>query len=54
MSHALGADKRFVARLDQQQYRAEDKVTLTVEAYDENYEPLGDENAARPRRWWRS
>jgi hypothetical protein len=43
MSHALGADKRFVARLDQQQYRAEDKVTLTIEAYDENYEPLGDE-----------
>jgi hypothetical protein len=44
MSHALGADKRFVARIDQQQYRAEDKVTLTVEAYDENYEPLSDEN----------
>ena len=43
MSHALGADKRFVARVDQQQYRAEDKVTLTVEAYDENYEPLSDE-----------
>lgn len=40
MSHALGADKRFVARLDQQQYRAEDKVTLAVEAYDDNYEPL--------------
>jgi hypothetical protein len=44
MSHALGAEKRFVARIDQQQYRAEDKVLLTVEAYDENYEPLGDEN----------
>ena len=44
MSHALGADKRFVARVDQQQYRAEDKVTLTVEAYDENYEPLADED----------
>src|SRR5262245_40098638 len=43
MSHALGADKRFVARVDQQQYRAEEKVTLTVEAYDENYEPLADE-----------
>ncbi len=43
MSHALGNDKRFVTRLDQQQYRAEDKVTLTVEAYDENYEPLTDE-----------
>jgi hypothetical protein len=44
MSHALGADKRFVTRLDQQQYRAEDKVTLTVEAYDENYEPLADDD----------
>jgi hypothetical protein len=44
MSHALGSDKRFVARLDQQQYRAEDKVTLTVEAYDENYEPLADDD----------
>ncbi|MEX2173584.1 MAG: hypothetical protein WD872_04425 [Pirellulaceae bacterium] len=43
MSHALGSDKRFVARVDQQQYRAEEKVTLTVEAYDENYEPLADE-----------
>jgi hypothetical protein len=43
MSHALGPEKRFVARIDQQQYRAEDKVLLSVEAYDENYEPLGDE-----------
>jgi len=46
MSHALGNDKRFVARIDQPQYRSEDKVTLTVEAYDENYEPLSDENLA--------
>jgi hypothetical protein len=44
MSHALGAEKRFVARVDQQQYRAEEKVALTVEAYDENYEPLSGEN----------
>src|SRR5688500_14922750 len=43
MSHALGADKRFVARVDQQQYQEEEKVTLTVEAYDANYEPLSDE-----------
>lgn len=46
MSHALGNEKRFVARLDQQQYRVEDKVTLTVEAFSENYEPLTDENLA--------
>jgi hypothetical protein len=46
MSHALGNDKRFVARIDQPQYRSEDKVTLTVEAYDENYEPLTDDRLA--------
>jgi hypothetical protein len=46
MSHALGSDKRFVARLDQPQYRAEDKVTLTVEAYDANFEPLDEANVA--------
>lgn len=46
MSHALGSDKRFVARVDQQQYRAEDKVTLTVEAYDANFEPLDEANVA--------
>lgn len=40
MSHALGSDKRFVARLDKTSYRADEKVILTVEAYDENYEPL--------------
>lgn len=40
MSHALGNEKRFVVRTDRQQYRVEEKVTLTVEAYDENFEPL--------------
>lgn len=40
MSHALGADKRFVVRTDRQQYRAEDYVTLTIEAYDQDFEPL--------------
>jgi hypothetical protein len=44
MSHALGADKRFVVRTDRQQYRAEEKVTLTVEAYNENFEALTDED----------
>jgi len=43
MSHALGADKRFVARVDRPEYRVEDRVTFTVEAYDENYEPLLDD-----------
>lgn len=44
MSHALGFDKRFVVRLDQEQYRVEDKVQLSVEAYDQNYERLVDES----------
>src|SRR4051812_1768854 len=47
MSHARGPEKPFVTRLDQQQYRTDDKVTLSVEAYDENYEPLGDERLDR-------
>jgi len=46
MSHALGDSKRFVPRLDRQQYRAEDLVTFSVEAYDENYEPLTEESLA--------
>ncbi len=47
MSHALGAEKRFVVRTDRQQYRVEDKVILTVEAYDENFEPLAAEDMPR-------
>jgi hypothetical protein len=47
MGHALGADKRFVVRTDRQQYRAEDKVTLTIEAYDENFEPLDEQDLAQ-------
>ncbi len=43
MSHALGNEKRFVVRTDRHQYRVEEKVTLTVEGYDENFEPLTEE-----------
>lgn len=43
MSHALGSEKRFVVRTDRQQYRSEEKVLLTVEAYDENFEPLTED-----------
>jgi hypothetical protein len=46
MSHALGSEKRFVVRTDRQQYRAEEKVSLTVEAYDENFEPLTEDKLA--------
>lgn len=44
MSHALGSDKRFVARVDQPQYRVGNKVQLIVEAYDANFEPLDEES----------
>lgn len=43
LSHALGSQKRFVVRTDRQQYQADDKVTLTAEAYDENFEPLAED-----------
>ena len=44
MSHAIGADKRFVLQTDRQQYRVGDTLTLVVQAYDENYEPFGQED----------
>jgi hypothetical protein len=43
LSHALGSQKRFVVRTDRQQYQADDKVIVTAEAYDANFEPLSDE-----------
>ncbi len=43
LSHALGSQKRFVVRTDRQQYQTDDKVTLTAEAYDANFEPLSEE-----------
>lgn len=39
-SHALGTAKRFVVETDRQNYRIDDRVTLTVKAYDANYDPL--------------
>jgi hypothetical protein len=43
LSHALGTQKRFVVRTDRPQYQVDDKVTVTVEAYDSNFEPLADD-----------
>jgi len=40
LAHALGDQKRFVSRTDRQQYQPDDQVQLTVEAFDENFEPL--------------
>lgn len=40
LSHALGSHKRFVVRTDRPQYRADDQVLVTVEAYDKEFQPL--------------
>lgn len=40
LSHALGSQKRFVVRADRQQYQPDQTALITVEAYDENFEPL--------------
>jgi len=40
LSHALGSQKRFVVRADRQQYQPDQKALITVEAFDENFEPL--------------
>lgn len=42
LSHALGSQKRFVVRTDKQQYRADDQVLVTVEAYDKEFQPLNE------------
>ena len=44
LSHALGSQKRFVVRTDRQKYQPDDKVLLSVEANDANYEPLTEEH----------
>lgn len=40
LSHALGSQKRFVVRADRQQYQPDESALITVEAFDENFEPL--------------
>lgn len=41
--HALGTQKRFLVRTDRKQYRADQEVLLTVEAYDADFKPLGED-----------
>ena len=43
LRHALGAGKRFVVRTDRRRYHPDDRVLLTVEAYDANFKPLGED-----------
>jgi hypothetical protein len=44
LSHALGSQKRFVVRTDRQKYQPDDRVLVSVEAYNANYEPLTAED----------
>ncbi len=44
LSHALGAQKRFVVRTDRQQYQVDDPIHVTIEAYDEDFEPLTEDD----------
>ncbi len=43
LSHALGAQKRFVVRTDRVRYRLGDDVQVTIHAYDAEYQPLEPE-----------
>ncbi len=40
LSNHIGLEKRFVVKTDKLQYKPDDKVRLTVQAYDANFEPL--------------
>jgi hypothetical protein len=40
LSHALGSQKRFVVRTDRPQYRVDEPVLLSVDAFDADYQPL--------------
>ncbi|MEE8452434.1 MAG: hypothetical protein V3R99_10990 [Thermoguttaceae bacterium] len=40
LSHAIGSQKRFVVRTDRRGYQVDDRVRVTVEAYDEQFQPL--------------
>lgn len=42
LSHAVGGQKRFIVHTDRQQYRVDDSALVTVEAYDDQFQPLPD------------
>ncbi|MEX0818854.1 MAG: hypothetical protein WD070_04655, partial [Pirellulaceae bacterium] len=41
MSHAVGTEKRFVAEFDRSTYQVGENAVFAVDAFDEEYEPLG-------------
>jgi hypothetical protein len=40
LSHAPGAQKRFIVRTDRPRYQPDEQAVLTVEAYDSDFQPL--------------
>lgn len=46
LSHAIGSHKRFVVKTDKSVYRTGDRVVITVEAYDREFEPLSESQVA--------
>ena len=44
--HALGTGKRFDVRTDRPEYRPDDQVILTVDAFDAQYRPLTEDKIA--------
>ncbi|MCE5328378.1 MAG: hypothetical protein LLG01_18410 [Planctomycetaceae bacterium] len=40
LGHATGSQKRFIARSDRTRYQVDDELRLTVDAYDEDFQPL--------------
>ncbi len=43
MSHAIGIEKRFVAKFDREKYSVGDEASFTVDAYDEDFQPIGSD-----------
>jgi hypothetical protein len=49
LSHALGSQKRFVVRTDRPRYQVDDKILISAEAFDANFDPLSAEKLAERR-----
>lgn len=49
LSHALGSQKRFVVNTDRRRYQVDEQVLLTVEAYNEQFHPLSQDDLPERR-----
>jgi len=49
LSHELGSQKRFVVNTDRRRYQVDEQVLLTVEAYDEQFHPLSQNDLPERR-----